>query len=273
MTGKSGWLCSLLCLLMAGSVLAAQPGEKTPAPVVSIIIDDMGLRLDRGQQVIDLPGPVVCSILPFTPYARKLAIHAHARNKEVMLHLPMQSVGNKRLGPGGLTMDMSRVRFVSELNRALASVPHVHGINNHMGSLLTRHPGHMLWLMQALSSRGNLFFIDSRTTSSTVALQLARENGVPSMKRDVFLDHDTSQAAINAQFDRLIVMARKNGSAIAIGHPYPETIAVLRKRLPELKQYGIRLISIRAMLALHRRKATWQASLSHSPRAVKSSKQ
>src|SRR5690606_23829095 len=108
----------------------------------------------------------------------------------------------------------------------LAAVPHVRGVNNHMGSLITRHPGHMTWLMQDLA-RDGLFFVDSYTHPQSVALEMAREGGVPAARRDVFLDHVAEPEAIAHQFRRLLARARSDGHAIGIGHPYPATLAFL----------------------------------------------
>lgn len=259
------WGCLLLGLLLAASAAAEPQGGN---PVISIIIDDIGDRLGPGQAVVALPGPVACAFLPHTPHAASLARAAHAAGKEVMLHLPLQSTDNDPLGPGGITLDMDRAQFDRVLAADLAAIPHVSGVNNHMGSLLTRHPGHMTWLMQALAGRG-LFFVDSRTTPLTVALQMAREVGVPALRRHVFLDHDPSPAAVAEQFDRLVALARRDGQAIAIGHPYGSTLAVLRARLPGLKADGVDLIPIRDMLERQKEPGLWQASLSPSPKAAK----
>lgn len=243
-------------------------------PVISVIIDDLGARKERGMEAVQLPGPVACAFLPHYPYTVILARRAHSYNKEVLLHLPMQSVGDDPLGPGGLRLEMTENEFVQELQKDLESVPHVQGINNHMGSLLTRHPGHMLWLMQQMNLNGNLFFVDSRTTNSTVAHKVANEMGVPNMERDVFLDNDRDEESINHQFDKVIETARRKGTALAIGHPYESTLKVLAQRLPELQAEGIRMVSVAEMIKLRQvRRETWHASLSHSPRVVKNSRQ
>lgn len=244
--------------------------ENGGLPVISIIIDDMGSRIKRGTRAVQLPGPVAYAFLPHNTYTRKLAKLAHSYNKEVLLHLPMQSIDSQPLGPGGLSLNMTQNEFVQTLQNDLESVPHVAGINNHMGSLLTRHPGHMLWLMQAMHKNGELFFVDSRTTSSTVALKVANENGVPSIPRNIFLDHDRNIEAVRKQVDKMIQHARKTGTALAIGHPYKSTLSVLEERLPELEGLGIRLVPVSEMIKLsQKRKNTWQASLSRSPRAAK----
>jgi polysaccharide deacetylase 2 family uncharacterized protein YibQ len=219
-------------------VSAGQP------PRLSIIIDDMGDKERAGLRAIHLPGAVTYAFLPRTPHSRALATEAHLLGKEVMLHLPMQAVGDNRLGPGGLTLDMDREQFNRTLQKDLASIPYVVGINNHMGSLLTRHPGYMRWLMEEMAQTGSLYFIDSRTTRYTVAEQVAREQHIPSRRRDIFLDNDPTPAAVKRQFERLVRVAIKNGSAIGIGHPYDTTLSQLAKMLPQLKAMGVELLPV-----------------------------
>jgi len=268
-------------LLLAGWPLQAQQGddggELSPAslrPVVGLIIDDLGDRLNNGLRAIELPGRVTYSILPQTTFSRRLAELAHQHGKEVMLHQPMQAVSGKAMGPGGLSLYMTREEFVRTLQANLASVPHARGLNNHMGSLLTRHPGQMAWLMEELWLQGNLYFVDSTTTNQTVALKVALENNLQGVRRNIFLDHERSEVAIRNQFERFVAQARAVGSSIAIGHPYPETLNVLEQLLPTLRERGIELLPISGLIAQRkeRRERLWQASLSPLQRDVKSSK-
>ena len=267
----------LLALLLAATVQAEQRGELTPVslrPVVGLIIDDLGDRYGDGERAIALPGSVTYSILPQTTFSRRLAELAHARGKEVMLHQPMQAVSGKAMGPGGLSMHMTHRSFVRTLRTNLDSVPHARGINNHMGSLLTRHPGYMTWLMMEMQKQGGLYFVDSTTTSQTVALKVAREHQMPGLRRNVFLDHERDVGAIREQFARFVAQAKAVGSSLAIGHPYPETLLVLEELLPTLKGQGIELVAVSELIRHRneRREHLWQASLSPSPTAVKSLK-
>ncbi|HKJ75984.1 MAG TPA: divergent polysaccharide deacetylase family protein, partial [Gammaproteobacteria bacterium] len=116
-------------LLWAAGAAAASP------PAVAIIIDDLGDRLDAGERALALPGPLTYSFLPHTPYSARLARRAHALGKEVMLHLPMEAVAGNRLGPGAVTLHMNQAQLLRTVRSDLAAVPHVRGINNHMGSL------------------------------------------------------------------------------------------------------------------------------------------
>lgn len=249
---------AISCLLLSWQVLA-----QAQNPVIAIIIDDLGNNSSDEQAVL-LPGAVACAFLPHTPHTNRLAKLAHAHNKEVLLHAPMQSMhDNKKLGPGSLTLDMTEAEFIKALQDGLASVPHVQGVNNHMGSLLTRHPGHMLWLMQEINRHGDLFFVDSRTTKHSVARMVANENHVPSLTRDVFLDAEAGEAFVEKQFDQLLKMARLHGQAVAIGHPYPDTMRVLQKRLKQLESEKVDLVPIATLLKRRQGTDVWQVSSSH----------
>ena len=274
MTQRTGlWPVLLFCAgIFSGAPVAADPLQ--PQPVISIVIDDMGKRLPNGRRVLALPGPVACAFLPHARYTDVLARRAHATGKEVLLHLPMDSVDARPLDAGAVTLDMTQRQFTATVLDDLASVPHAIGINNHMGSLLTRHPGHMLWLMRVMQQQAPLLFVDSRTTVETVAQRVALENGVPSVERNVFLDNEADAGAIGYQFERLLKLARKHGGALAIGHPYPQTLALLEQQLPLLKQRGIRLVTVSELIEIQQQgEHTWQASLSPSHRDARNWKQ
>jgi len=249
--------------LITETTITCAAGTNVPQASIALIIDDLGNQYSHDSEAIDLPGKVSCAFLPYAPFTRSLAEKAYASRKEVMLHLPMQAVNEEPREAGELTLDMTRRQFNRTLQGDLDAVPHVSGINNHKGSLLTRHPGHMAWLMQDMSRQGGLFFVDSRTTAATVARQLAAEYRIPSIDRKVFLDNVQTTSAIQEQFRRLLDIARREGSALGIGHPHEETLAVLRQELPRLADYNIRLVSVSRLIEIeHRRKGVWQASLS-----------
>jgi polysaccharide deacetylase 2 family uncharacterized protein YibQ len=246
--------------------------EAEAQPVIAIIIDDVGNKLRAGEEALALPGPVTLAFLPHTPHADSLAKRAHNAGKEVMLHLPMQSHYGNNLGPGALTLHMTEENFRHSLKQSLDSIPHVAGLNNHMGSLLTRHPGAMDWLMSGMRDYGELYFIDSRTTKETVAEQVAQEHQVPVARRDVFLDNDRNPAAIARQFRQLVRLARRQGYAVGIGHPYKETMEMLRQELPRLEGQGIRLIHTSELVQFQGRNSSWPESSSPSPKVVKNLK-
>ena len=242
-------------------------------PAIGLIIDDLGYTYERDRKAIALPGPVGYAFLPHTPYAIELANLAHSLGKEVLLHQPMQAMDDNNepyLGLGALTLDMGKDEFIFTLQNNINSIPHVIGVNNHMGSLLTQHPGHMSWLMEVISENEDLFFVDSFTANSSVVQKIANENWVLNIRRDVFLDHHRDPAHIKRQFDYLLQTARQNGIALGIAHPYPETLKVLEQQLPRLREKGYRLLPISQLLNTHsRRYKTWRAFLSPWHRAVK----
>jgi polysaccharide deacetylase 2 family uncharacterized protein YibQ len=217
---------------------------------IALIIDDLGYVRQPGQRVVALNGPVACAILPHTPYAESIAREAKLAGKEVMLHLPLQAVAEfEATGLGTIKIDTTEAQLVRIFDANIDSIPHVVGVNNHMGSMLTQHPGHMNWLMGALKARGNLFFVDSYTSDASVALQMAREHGVPATRRDVFLDNVQTHTAVAREFQRLITLARKHGSAVGIGHPYPVTLNFLENMLPRLPSQGIDVVPVRELIS------------------------
>lgn len=234
-------------LLLAAALPALAAAE--PRPRIGIIIDDLGYLKAAGERVIALPGPVACAILPHTPYSRYLARTARAAGKQVLLHLPLQPVEQLMpMGMGSIDIDNTHSQLARILSADLDSVPFANGVNTHMGSLLTQHPGHMAWLMQELGRRGGLYFVDSYTTPSSVALRLAREHGVPATRRHVFLDSEVSARALAEQFARLKHRARLHGEAVAIGHPYEVTLDFLERALPQLRREGFDLVPINELV-------------------------
>jgi polysaccharide deacetylase 2 family uncharacterized protein YibQ len=237
---------------LAAAITAAWccvPAAANAAPKIALIIDDLGYRWAEGLRAAHLPGPVAVAILPHAAHSATLAREANGRGKEIVLHVPMQAMEpGDNPGPGALELDQTRAEFATVFAADFAAVPFVRAVSNHMGSLLTRHPGHMRWLMEELRLREPVFFIDSYTTAASVGLQIARENGVLALRRDVFLDDDQAPAAVEAQWQRLVARARVRGFAIGIGHPYPETLALLERVLPNLSVDGIELVPLSALL-------------------------
>ncbi|MDH0304177.1 MULTISPECIES: divergent polysaccharide deacetylase family protein [unclassified Pseudomonas] len=231
-------LFALFCL-MAGVAQAA------PAKAyMSIIIDDLGQSSERDSRTLALPGPVTMAIMPDTPHATDFARQAHKAGKTVILHMPMDpATGPYAWHPGTPIEELAR-----RLDAALAKVPYAAGINNHMGSRMTAQRAPMGWLMSELQRR-HLLFVDSRTSAATVAAAEAQAIGLAHVSRDVFLDDVRTVEAITDQLRQGVALARKQGSAVLIGHPYPQTLEVLEKEMPRLKSQGIELISLRQMVA------------------------
>lgn len=222
------------------------PGSHVNAAKVAIIIDDIGYR-QSDEAVLTLPNNITLSVLPHTPLGSSVAHIAHERGYEVMLHLPMQALNGKKLGPGGITNDMSEMDVKQTINQAFENIPFAKGANNHMGSLLTQLDEPMLWVMESLKQK-RLYFVDSITTRYTKAGSTADKLGIPRLKRQIFLDNDVSQAGLEQQFERLIALALRQGQVVAIAHPHPETIEYLKQNLPRLQQAGISLVKVSELL-------------------------
>lgn len=238
------FIISSVILLISHSIYAEnilQLDMETSRSQVAIIIDDIGYNKQRGLAALNLPGALTYAVIPSSPNGEYLAKAAQRQEKEIILHAPMSNIHDYPLGELGLVDGMTEQAFNEALQQALGSVPHISGVNNHMGSLLTQKAVPMEWMMQALRDRG-LYFIDSRTTSQSVAWEIAQRHGVPSLKRDIFLDNDRDKAVLEQQFSTLLKVAKRKGFAIGIGHPYPETITYLEENLKRLEQHGIQLV-------------------------------
>ncbi len=227
-----------LALLLIGwclpfTVLAdcSPPGDGR----LAIIIDDLGYNLSRGQQIAELPAPITLAIIPGTPHARALSEHGQRWGKEIIVHMPMTSAHEQVSDPLVLTANLTDSSFDVLITSALNDVPGATGMNNHMGSALTENTDAMRRFMTFLSAH-DMFFIDSRTTAGTVAADIAAELGVPNASRSIFLDNDRDRLQIENKLKRAIELAELTGSAIAIGHPYGETLDVLRDALPRMTE-------------------------------------
>ncbi len=223
--------------------------DNTPSKI-AIIIDDIGYSIALGQRTIDIEGKLTLAVLPKTPGAQSLAKAGFAAGKEIMLHAPMSNKHDFALGPGGLTPDQDKQTFLKILSSNIDNIPHIRGINNHMGSELTTYKKQMNWVMEVIKPKG-LYFIDSLTNGRSVALKVAQQHGIVSQKRDIFLDHVQDEVAIEAAFHQLLKTAQLNGFAIGIGHPYPETLNVLERLLPTINDKNIELVHISTLLEVN----------------------
>ena len=243
-------LALLCCLTGAAHATPASHNATPHKAYLSLIIDDLGQNLPRDRRVLALPGPVTTAVMPDTPHAAEFAREAHKAGKIVILHMPMDPATGAFAWHPDLPVDELEKR----LNAAFKAVPYASGINNHMGSRMTSQPQAMAWLMGNLQQR-HKFFVDSRTSAQTVAAAQAQKIGLASVSRDVFLDDVRTEQAIAMQLETAIKLARKQGSAVMIGHPYPQTLAVLERELPKLKAQGIDWIDIRQMIGVRSNKA------------------
>ncbi len=226
------------------SLFLILPVSAEPARI-AIIIDDLGYRLQAGRRAVELPGAIAVAVLPKTPRGPELAEYAHQQGKEILVHLPLEAIDHRRDEPIEIRYDMDQAAFLETFDRAIAAVPNATGVSTHQGSLLTQDADRMQWLMAAMAERSSLYFVDSFTTHESVALAAARKAGVAARRRDVFLDHDRSEAALEREFARLLELARTRGIAIGVGHPYNETLAFLEDKLTTLDDIGVQLVTVR----------------------------
>jgi polysaccharide deacetylase 2 family uncharacterized protein YibQ len=223
--------------------MPVQPRE----PMIAIVLDDMGPNRKGTERALNLPAAVTFSFLPYAPDIAAFVKTARDRGHEIIVHVPMEPVGTADPGPHALrvsqTPDEIRTNLAWDLSRFDGYV----GINNHMGSRFTSNADDMNVVAAELKKRG-LLLLDSRTSAETQAANAAHKAGLPTLSRDVFLDNDDEGAAVAAEFEHLEKLARKNGVAIAIGHPRPETLDLLEKWIPEARAKGFTLVPLTAIL-------------------------
>ncbi|WP_440874975.1 divergent polysaccharide deacetylase family protein [Thalassotalea sp. PLHSN55] len=216
--------------------------SEAQAAKVAIVIDDIGYRY-TDHRVLELPNQVTFSVLPHTPYGKKIALQGYEKSRDIFLHIPMEAENGKKLGPGGLTTSMNEQDIHQSLNKAFTEIPFALGINNHMGSKLTKLYQPMAWTMSYLK-QNQLLFLDSKTISGSQAEQAALDVGVPVRNRHVFLDNQLDEGYIRQQFSEMVAKASKNDIAIAIAHPHPETVDALKKLIPLLAEHNIELVPL-----------------------------
>jgi polysaccharide deacetylase 2 family uncharacterized protein YibQ len=212
------------------------------------VIDDLGNELAPAQRIAGWPRPVAGAVLPGLRWSADAARALAGGGHEVLLHLPMEPEGypNPRIrpGPGLILRSQTDAQIVQILEEDLATVPGAVGVNNHMGSAATADPRVMRAIVRVLAAKG-LFLLDSRTTDATVAQRTAEDASVPTVARRVFLDDVATAEAVTAQLRELIRRAHAEDFAVAIGHPYPVTLTVLERELPELeRREGVKVVKV-----------------------------
>lgn len=214
-----------------------RPSIKDKIPRIAIIIDDIGYNRKTTMALFELHPDITFSVLPFSPFGRQLSQKLHAKGAQLMLHLPMEPVEYPTVnpGPGAILSTMSPDALLDQLKKDLIEIPHIVGVNNHMGSKLTAQSAQMNQIFTILKKE-NLFFVDSRTAPKSQGKASARLLKIRFAWRDVFLDNFQEAEYISGQFQELVERAKKHGTAIGIGHPYKITLETLAIQLPKLKQ-------------------------------------
>jgi len=221
------------------SAAKVPPPAKTK-PKIAIVLDDWGYNIKNINGLMEIDKPITLSILPGLPYSALVANRAKERNFEVILHMPMEPKAKMKLELSTLYTTMNDDEIRSNLAKALESIPYAEGISNHEGSKATEDGRLMRAVFGELKEK-DLFFLDSLVTNDSVCGSLAKEMKVRFVKRDIFLDNESSPDYIRKQFGKLIDLAVKNGAAVGIGHDRPNTIAVLKEMIPQLEEKGVEL--------------------------------
>ena len=226
----------------------SQPRRPAGGPQLAIVIDDLGPAPALSRRAIHLPVPVTLAFLPYADDLPAMTAAARARGHEVYMHLPMEPIGSPDPGPNAILVGLEPDEFRRRLDWAFDRVPLATGVNNHMGSRATSEPETMLKVLQEVRKRG-LDFVDSRTSPLSVGDGLAAQLGIPHAARDVFLDNNPATGAILLQLTHAERQARRQGHALAIGHPYPTTLAALERWLPEAQARGLRIVRAQDLIA------------------------
>ncbi len=233
---------------------APAPAMLKPRHGVALILDDVGYDLEALRRILALGVPVAIAVLPDSPHPGQAAEMAHQAGQMVMLHLPMEPDTAKyrdHMSKAFLRVDMDNEQMRRTFMQNLSQVPYVEGVNNHMGSHLTRLPAAMHGLMQVLRDEG-LFFVDSKTTAHSVAAEAAAAAGLPWAARQIFLDHRQDEAYMQHAWDKALACQAQGASCVLIGHPHPETVAFLERQLGgnggQLVEKQLTLAPIRQLL-------------------------
>ncbi len=224
-------------------------GEIPPGPQIAIVIDDAGIDRHRTAQVIKLPGPLTISFLTYAGALDKQAAAAKKAGHELMVHMPMQPKSRDvDPGPNVLTPDAAPEETLKRILWGLDRFQGYVGVNNHMGSRFTEYVEGMEILLQEIKRRG-LLFLDSRTSAKSVGAGIALAIDLPFAERNVFLDNVPEIAVVNKQLKLLENTAKRQGYAIAIGHPRDATIFALSQWLSVLAEKGFVQVPISTIVA------------------------
>lgn len=229
-----------------GKIVISKIG-KVPLPLrqVAIIIDDIGYDLGLVKELLKINADLTFAILPFCTHTREAAEMLHRAQRETLLHLPMEpdSYPREKPGNGALFTDMNDEEIVFQLEKDLAAVPYISGVNNHMGSKFMGDEKKLSLIFSKLKKK-NLFFIDSRTSANTKAFAASEKVGLPVAARKIFLDNSRDY---NEIYNNLINIAKNNGDVspvIIVGHPYPETIRAINDAIKVIREKGVSIVPV-----------------------------
>jgi polysaccharide deacetylase 2 family uncharacterized protein YibQ len=238
--------------------------RKVESKKVAILIDDIGYDPGALKRLLALEAPIAFSVLPSTPHARSSAEAIHRAGKEVLLHLPMEPHGypDRNPGRGALFASMTAREIRRTMGKALQSVPHAEGANNHMGSKFMEEREPLSVVFDMLHER-DLYFVDSVTTDASVAGVLARETGLRFATRDLFIDDSENRSWARTHMEKLLSTSDRWDGLLLIGHPYPETVRALEEMVPRFRSQGIEIVPLSVMVG--RKQGPGQEAASETP--------
>lgn len=226
-----------------------KPESRKYSGKLAVIVDDCGYDMSSVRTLLNTGLPLNFAVLPYKPYSSDVLEMIKSDGRVAMLHLPMEPVDRSAMSEGSSTIctDMSKDKILELTRKAINSLPGVSGVNNHQGSKATADSATMTTVLQELRNQ-DLFFVDSRTSSKSVARDKAVAMGVPTARNDIFLDNSSDVQAIRKQIYKAMDIAEKNGSAIAICHARPNTAKAWSMYAEEIKNTGIELVPITDLL-------------------------
>ncbi len=225
-----------------------RPKVSGAAPRMAIILDDWGKNYGVLKYALEIKRPLTLAIIPNLPKTRKIAEEAHQNGLGIMLHLPMEPKSkNEPLEPHTILTTMPEKEILKCVDDAVASVPHLEGVNNHMGSAATSDARVMKTILKRLKAK-NLFFIDSAVVSTTQGPKAAAETGIRFAKRDVFIDNVNKVDAIKAQLKKALDIALSHGEVVVIGHDRKLTLQAIKEMIPAFDEAGVRLVLARELV-------------------------
>jgi uncharacterized protein len=228
------WICSFF--LLFSFIPQGLAESSSPKNKLALVIDDLGNEMKGTEEMLKLPVKLTVAIMPFMPSTKEDAELAHQYGHEVILHLPMEPKRGKRfwLGPGAITTDLSNDEVRKRVEDAIKDVPHLVGVNHHMGSKVTEDERVMRIVLEVCKENG-LFYLDSMTSSKSVVEKLAKEMNVPYLENDLFFDEVYTTRHISKQANLLTKKIPKDEQLIAIGHvgiTGPKMVTVLKEYIP-----------------------------------------
>lgn len=225
------------------------PPEEKRRDQIAILIDDLGPDLREFRRLRDIHPNLSFAVLPFQTYSNKIAKESQRKgHHDLLLHLPLEAESRmENPGKGAIYHTMKPDEIIQQMKLDLQAIPDIQGVNNHMGSKITSDTADMQIILKEVKAR-DLYFVDSRTTSSSVAYSLAEKMGIKTAERQVFLDNTDLEEDIGMELDHLVQVAHQRGSAIAIGHPRPNTIRALKSFFARIEKENVEMVPVSSLL-------------------------